>query len=341
MKIGKIKEEGKILFGDRLWNVQSEGMSTAKRRLVTFTKLVRITLDTFAENRMGFQCAALSYSGAMATIPFLAFIFFWGNGFGMSDKFAALLYKMIPNYPEIIDTLLDKSSAILESLQSGWVGLIGGAFFLWSILWMMFQVERVFNNVWGIRKIPRKMYKRFSFYFVLLILSPFILALFGMGIALYTNATSLLGLNLKMSELTVLTELLGWIGFAVVATLIFSAMYKWIPAPKVVYKNALIAALIAGPVFAIFQYLYLYTQMFVSRLNGVYGVIAAVPLFLTWMNFSWQIILYGAELCYALQHVDTYGKENLNFQDRKATEEELDSIDEKPEFVLKSVQRKR
>jgi membrane protein len=41
-----------------------------------------------------------------------------------------------------------------------------------------------------------------------------------------------------------------------------------------------------------------------GRLNAVYGVLAAIPLFLIWMNFSWQIIIYGAELTRAFQEVD-------------------------------------
>ena len=55
--------------------------------------------------------------------------------------------------------------------------------------------------------------------------------------------------------------------------------------------------------FTVFQYLYLETQVFVSRINDVYGVIAAIPLFLIWMNYSWQIIIYGAQLTRSLQCV--------------------------------------
>ena len=46
--------------------------------------------------------------------------------------------------------------------------------------------------------------------------------------------------------------------------------------------------------------------MFVGRLNQAYGLLAAVPLFLIWLNFSWQIIIYGAQLTYSFQHVDQY-----------------------------------
>lgn len=83
-------------------------------------------------------------------------------------------------------------------------------------------------------------------------------------------------------------------------------MYKWIPATEVKYKSALEAALIIAVVFTGFQYLYLETQVFVSRLNKVYGIIAAIPLFLIWMNLSWQIVIYGAQLNYGIQNMDSY-----------------------------------
>ena len=86
-------------------------------------------------------------------------------------------------------------------------------------------------------------------------------------------------------------------------------MYTFIPATEVKYRYALWSALVAGFIFVVFQYLYLETQVFVARLNTVYGVLAAIPLFLIWLNFSWQIIIYGAELTYGFQNVRSYGIE--------------------------------
>mgnify|MGYP003537430743 FL=1 len=86
----------------------------------------------------------------------------------------------------------------------------------------------------------------------------------------------------------------------------FSAMYKFIPNAKVDYKNALIAAIPAGIAFAAVNYLYLETQVMVTRMNGIFGAFAAVPLFMVWINIGWFIILIGAELSYAFQHVDNY-----------------------------------
>ena len=114
-------------------------------------------------------------------------------------------------------------------------------------------------------------------------------------------------LGLDLSELKFLPKFLGYLGFYVIVTFTLSAMYKFIPATEVKYKYALRSAAISAFAFVIFQYLYLETQVFVARMNTVYGVLAAIPLFLVWMNFSWQIIIYGAELTYSFQNIKNYG----------------------------------
>ena len=58
------------------------------------------------------------------------------------------------------------------------------------------------------------------------------------------------------------------------------------------------------------QYLYNETQVFVTRLDAVYGAFAAIPLYMVWLNIGWNIILIGAELSYAFQHVDSYNIED-------------------------------
>jgi membrane protein len=302
---------GKILdlFTDRIWSIDTEKVASVSKgyaRLVTFVKLVRITINTFAENRMGFQCVALSYFVTLALIPLLAFIFAITGGMGLSGFLDSVLLSLAPEVDSgLLMLIKEKAGNIIDIAKSGGVGLISALMFLWTILWMMFQVERVFNNVWGIRKIPRKLYKRFGFYFLVLFLSPFIVVLFGVGIAYYSNVTKFLGLDL--SDLRFLPRLLGYVGFYIIATFTLSAMYKFIPATEVKYKNALKAAALGAFVFVVFQYLYLETQVFVARLNAVYGVLAAVPLFLIWLNFSWQIIIYGAQLTYSFQNVKNYG----------------------------------
>ena len=300
----KIASKLKDLFSDRIWTLDPGKDDPVYAWFVRTWKIIRITFKTFTENRMGFQCVSLSYFITLALVPFLAFAFAITGGLGLDDKITQALGMILPTHPEIVNMLAEKAGNILASAQGGGLGLVSALMFLWAILWMMFQVERVFNNVWGILKIPRKLYKRFGFYFLVLFLAPFIVIVFGTGIVYATNMTDLFGLDLK--EVRALFKWIGNIVFYLILVGTFSVMYKYIPATFVNYKYAFWAALISGLIFMLFQYLYLNTQMFMGRLSQAYGLLAAVPLFLIWLNFSWQIIIYGAQLTYSFQNVDKY-----------------------------------
>ncbi len=300
----KISDKITVLFTDRIWSLDTSGCSKAYASLVHLLKLVLITVNTFTQNKMGYQCIALSYFVMMALVPFVALLFALTGGLGLSDRISEVLYMIFPANPEFVSTMMEKANGLLDTAKGGGPGLISFLIFLWAIVWMMFQVETVFNNVWGIRKIPRKLYKRFGFYIIVLVLSPLLVFVFSAGIAFYANITNLFGLDL--SNIRSITKMLGYLGFYTVSTLTFSAMFTYIPATKVKYRYGLRAAALTALVFVVFQYLYLETQMFIGKLSRAYGVIAAIPLFLIWLNYSWQIIIYGAELTYGFQNVDKY-----------------------------------
>ena len=298
-----------VLFTDKLWSIDTTGESRFYKNLVTFVKLVRITINRHIENRMGFQCVALSYYVALAFIPLLAFIFAVSGGLGLDGIIDSFLLSLSSDVDaSLLNVIREKAGNIIDIAESGGVGLIAALSFIWTILWMMFQVERVFNNVWGVRKIPRKIYKRFGFYLIVLILVPFVVIIFSAGIAYYSNFSKFLGLDLSGARF--IAEALGYLTFYGVALLTLYSMYRFIPATEVKHRNAMRSAALAALAFVVFQYLYLETQMFVAKLNMVYGVLAAIPLFLIYLNYSWQIIIYGAELTYAYQNIESYGLED-------------------------------
>ena len=78
------------------------------------------------------------------------------------------------------------------------------------------------------------------------------------------------------------------------------------PNKKVLLFSGLIAGIAAGTIFVIVQKFYIIFQIGVARYNAIYGSFAALPLFLIWLQLSWFIMLFGAEISYALQNVDAY-----------------------------------
>ena len=297
----------KNFFRNDIWELDLEELSKARAKFIKYLKVGAITIKTFSSEKIGFQAVALSFFSTMSVVPFVAIIFAITDGFGLAETLKELLYQYFTNSQQTIDVVLGFAQNIINTAKSSAVGLVSALLFAWIVVWMMMNVEKVFNNAWRVPK-SRSLIKRISVILAMLFVSPFVVFVFFGGAMMYSHALTSLGLDVE--DLTIFKTMLTWILFAAVAIFTFSAMYKFIPNAKVDYANALSAAIPAGIAFAVVNYLYLETQVMVTRMNGIFGAFAAVPLFMVWINIGWFIILIGSELSYAFQHVDNYNIED-------------------------------
>ena len=297
----------KDFFKDDIWRLDLEELSKARARFIKYLKVMMITIKTFANERIGFQAVALSFFSTMSVVPFIAIIFAITGGLGLAQQLKDLLYAYFDNSQDTIDIILGFAQNIIDSAQSSAVGLVSSMMFIFIVIGLMLNVEKVVNQVWRVRK-ARRLIKRLSYVIAMILISPFIVMVFFAGSFFYSHALQYVGID--PNSLGVFKTILAWTLFNVTATFTFSAMYKFIPNAKVDYGSALRASIPAALAFSIVQYLYLETQVFVTRLSTVFGAFAAVPLFMVWINIGWFIILIGAELSYAFQNVDSYNIED-------------------------------
>ena len=88
--------------------------------------------------------------------------------------------------------------------------------------------------------------------------------------------------------------------------LVLTLVYVVMPNKKVKFFPALIAGILAGTAYQLTQWGYITFQVGVSNMNAIYGSFAALPLFLIWLQLSWTIILFGAEISHSIQIMDTH-----------------------------------
>jgi len=281
--------KGKEFVKGELWSLDTSEMGGFKSRLVKIVRTTVLASNTFSSQKIGFQSVALSFFCTMAVVPFLAVALAITKGLGLSHKIEALLHTYIPNNPDVVQSVMTYADNILVKASSSWLGMISAAFFVWLVIWMMLCVETVFNNVWKVKK-GRSFTTRFWRDVAIVAIAPFLM------LQLYSSAIYLSG-YVKIGTVR-------WLLIFTSSTLIFSLMYKFIPNTKVYYKNAILASLVSGFAFTVIQFVYVESQIFLTRLSGIYGAIAAIPFFMFWLNFSWYVILVGAELSYAYQNVD-------------------------------------
>ena len=284
-----------------VWYLNMSDLSRWKALAVKDLRVVLLMLKVFADQKIGFQCTALAYQSMMSVVPFIAIGLYLTDGVGISDQFSAFLHANVSN-PRLIDSLLSASDKIVATAESGLFGFISMFSFIWIVIWLMLSVRRVFNNVWKAQE-KRNFFHVLGIVLGVIILSPFVIVLFLSGSVVYSTVLDyIVPSGLFFSDH--LKNFLSWGLFAVASVLILTAMYKYIPAAKVRFRHAFKAAVIAGIGFTLVQYLYLETQVMVAKQNAIYGVLAALPLFMIWLNIGWTIVLYGAELSYSFQNVN-------------------------------------
>ena len=284
-----------------LWLLREEDFSRWKARLVRDAKTVVLMVNTFSAQKISYQVTALAYRSMLAVVPAIAIGFYLTDGIGLRNKFAEILVKNLGDLP-ISGVLMQAADNIVRTAESGLFGFISMASFVWIVLALMFTVRRVFNNVWKVDR-EQRFFKTLGVVIGITILAPFVVIIFFTGSVVYSHVLDVMfPSRLFFSEH--LKTFVSWLIFAGISIGVMFLMFKYIPGTHVQSRHAFKAALLSGLVFTALQFLYLETQVMVAKQSAVYGVLAAVPLFMVWLNLGWTIILYGAELTYAFQNVD-------------------------------------
>ena len=290
-------------FTHDIWLLNENDFSRWKGRLVRDAKTVLLMMNTFIDQKIGYQVTALAYNSMLAVVPAIAIGIYLTDTIGLRDHFAQMLYSNLGE-SEITEIILHAADNIVKTAESGLFGFISMATFVWIVISLMITVHQVFNNVWMVKR-DSGLLRTIGVVVGITLLSPFVVMLFFSGSVLYSHVLSLLFPdNLYLASH--IRSFLTWLVFAAVSVGVLHLMYKFIPATKVHSRYSLKAALLSGIIFTGVQYLYLETQVMVAKQSAVYGVFAAIPLFMIWLNLGWSIVLYGAELSYAFQNVDQH-----------------------------------
>ncbi|MBR5184162.1 MAG: YihY/virulence factor BrkB family protein [Bacteroidales bacterium] len=286
-----------------IWQLDLDDFGRAKSKLLKYLKVAIITVKEAAINHLGLYAFSLSFFTTMAMVPFAAVAFAVTDGFGLKNTLQNLLLEYFSENKEIVQLIIGFAENIVTISQQDAFGIISLVFFIGTILWLILKVESCFNVIWKAER-GRSLAKRFLYYLGILIVAPLVITMFLSVTLVFTNTMNSIGFDFQFFKTA--GFLLRWLAFYGIIALFFTILYKYVPNVKVKFSAAFFAALISAGVFVVWQYLYMETQLLVSRLNTVYGAFAAIPLFLMWMNVSWTIILVGAEISHAYQYEELY-----------------------------------
>ena len=278
----------------------SEWRNPVVRWLVQQYRLLFYTARGLVEHGTLVRSAALTFYTLMSLVPILAVVFAVVKGFGLTDGLVENLYGIFPRHPETIDYIVGFAENALARTQGGVVAAVGLVMLFWAVIRVFGSIESAFNNIWEV-KVARSIARQWTDYIAVVMIVP---VLWILANAAGDYVEQLLGLYDKWYFNT-----LSHLASMVVIWAMFTLLYLIIPNARVRFQSALMAGIVAGTIFLLFQWGYVYVQRWMTSYNAIYGSFAALPLFLIWMQTSWEILLFGGELSFAYQNISRFAEE--------------------------------
>jgi membrane protein len=302
----KLKErvtDTRRFLEDDIWRVTDNEQKTPFHQFgFDILKKLELTVQRFALDRMMNKASALTYSTLLSVVPILAIVFAIAKGFGVSSVIEHEIRSNFSGQQAVVDTLLNFTNSYLEHTKSGVFIGVGLVLLLWTLIMLTGNIERTFNQIWQVKK-PRDVFRTITDYTAIFFLLPILIVVSsGLSIFMTTMLKEMPDFLLLNSFLRFLVKL---VPFALTC-LMFTGLYVFMPNTMVRFRAALVPGLLAGIAFQFVQYFYINSQIWVSSYNAIYGSFAAIPLFMLWIQISWCICLFGAELSYANQNIEIY-----------------------------------
>ncbi|HEX2933994.1 MAG TPA: YihY/virulence factor BrkB family protein [Bacteroidales bacterium] len=319
-----IKEINKIwiFLTKDIWGLRMSDLSPRKALKIKALRILMLSIRGFYEDNIQQRAAALTLYTLLSIVPILAIGFGIAKGFGYDQVLKGQLMSYLESnenikettatnqqdvdyakaYKQIAEQLMTFADSMLAKTKGGLMAVIALGLLFWTVMKVLGNIESSFNDIWQIKR-PRPFVRKLTDYLSMMLISPVLLISITIAIV---SLKTLKVHSLISPFLFILVKLSPILLIVLLFTLVFIIM----PNTKVKFMPALIGGALSGIIFFIIQQVYVYFQIGVSANNAIYGGFAALPLFIIWMQLSWLILLFGAKVAFATQHIELYELEN-------------------------------
>ncbi len=277
-----------------------------KRSLKKLWTIIYSSCLGFWEDDCYTKASTLTFYTVQSIIPFLAAILAIAKGFGFDEYLENLLTKTFYEQKEIFTYAIQFALSTLKVISRGAIVGLGVLLLLWTNINLVGYIELTLNTIWKVN-VSRSLFQKIKDFSFFLIVFPLIFVASGSAtlyiesqihnIPYFADFNAAIINNFKF--------LLPWF----LSCVLFGTLYFLIPNAPLQIIPRLIASILAGTAFQIWQSVFINLQVHIFSYNVIYGAFALLPFFLIWLQFSWMIALAGAEIS---AHLENY---NQNIQD--------------------------
>ncbi|WP_259783115.1 YihY family inner membrane protein [Aestuariispira ectoiniformans] len=271
------------------------------RDIVGFTSYV---FQRFAQDGMQQKAAALTFTSLLALVPLLAISFAIFAAFPAFERIKGqvhsfLFQNFIPEVGSTVQQHLESFTAKTGSLTA-----IGVIFLGVTAIMLLMTISNTFNEIWRAKR-QRGVVSRLLVFWALLTLAPLF---FGASLSISSYLFTLAQASGVESYTGELARLAGVLPFLLQACG-FTILFLVVPNFPVSRMDAVIGGIIASTLLELLKRAFgLYVTSFPTY-QTIYGAMATIPIFLMWVYFSWNVVLFSAELTAALPEWRSGGRQ--------------------------------
>ena len=280
-----------------------------KKKVISVFSYIKKVFKEFSADDIFKYSASLAYYTVFSIAPLLVIISTLSAIFFGQDAVQGQLYEQLEGLvgsvaavqiQEIVKNIHLTGNNFFASVVSIVVLLIGATT-------IFGEIQDSFNKIWGLRIKARKAWwkliltRLLSFSLILclgfimivsLILNALVSA-FGKFLGRYVQSFSVYFIEFAEALLSL-----------VVATFLFSLMFKWLPDAKIKWKDVLFGGLITAVFFTLGK-LAIGFYLGQSNLTTLYGAAGSIIIIMVWVYYSSIILYLGAE--FTKVHAKLYG----------------------------------
>src|SRR3989338_3846080 len=291
------------VFGEVL-EVEPSRRSRLQGFLHRHIRLIYFAGARFVENSSKLQAMALAFKTLLSIVPFLAVTVSVLKAFGVHNRLRPALAEILDPLGPLGEDITNRLIQFVNNINVKTLGAVGLAALFVTVLSLMGDIERAFNQIWQVKR-PRRLARRFSDYLSVLLVGP-VLLFSALGITASMQSHYLVRQIISLEPFgTMVVALLRLVPYLTIWGA-FALLYGFVPNTKVSLKSALAGGLMAAILWETIGWGFAAFVASSTRYYAVYSSFAILLLFLLWLYVGWLIVLFGAEVAFVHQSAPVY-----------------------------------
>jgi membrane protein len=257
---------------------------------------LRETVNRWSEHKAARLGAALAYYSVFSLGPLIVIaIAIAGLVFGaeaVRGQVLATLNGLLGEAgTQAIEAMLKGADLPREGAVTTVIGI---GTLLFAAVGVVVQLKDALNTVWEVETTPGSGIWRFVRSYVLSLAAVLSLGFLLLISMLLTAALAAAGKYVAPYLPEVALQIAGFAASFTVISLLFAAMFKWLPDTKIEWRDVWLGAVLTAALFEVGKFL---IGLYIGKqgLESTYGAAASIIVVLIWVYYSAQLVLMGAE----------------------------------------------